>query len=138
MNGLCYYLGYRKGWKLAVAYATGTRGERSAIRRRLAILNDSYSGFARGLWAGFGDLADQRSQAIRSGRARRTVNPFKLARVLERIASYHPDLARRGPSPSHHVTSHHRLSRSWILKSITRKLRDGASVDAGALGKSAA
>jgi hypothetical protein len=87
MNGKLFYLGYNRGWKLAGAYATGTRQERSVIRRRLALLNDSYSAFARGAWAGFHDLAEQRSTAIRLGLAPRTVNPFKFARLLERIAS---------------------------------------------------
>jgi hypothetical protein len=78
-------MGYNRGWKLAAAYATGTRRERSEIRRRLAILNESFSSFSRGLWAGFRDLADQRSAAILAGMAPRTVNPHRLKNVLDRI-----------------------------------------------------
>jgi hypothetical protein len=86
MNGTTYYLGYRNGWKLATTYATGTRRDRAAIRRRLELLKDSFGQFARGLWDVFADLAEQRSEAIRAGLAPRTIRPTRLERVLERIA----------------------------------------------------
>jgi hypothetical protein len=85
MNGKLFYLGYNRGWKMAAAYATGTRRQRGEIRQRLAILSDSFSSFARGVWSGFRDLAEQRSEAIRSGRAPRTINPFRLSRLLDRV-----------------------------------------------------
>lgn len=85
MRNKLYYLGYSKGWKLATRYATGTKSDRRDVRGRLSRLGESYGQFAEGLWDGFNDMASQRSEAIKAGRAPRTVNPFKLERILDRV-----------------------------------------------------
>ena len=85
MRNKLYYLGYSKGWKMATRYASGTKAERRDVRNRLALLNESYGQFAEGLWDGFGDLSSQRSESILKGLAPRTINPHRLAHVLERI-----------------------------------------------------
>jgi hypothetical protein len=87
MNGKLYYLGRNAGWRMAGIYATGTRRQRAAIRQRLEVLKDSYSRFAAGVWDGFADRAEQRSEAIRAGIAPRTINPRKLEQALERISA---------------------------------------------------
>jgi hypothetical protein len=87
MNGKLYYLGRNAGWRMAGIYATGTRRQRGEIRRQLEVLKDSYSRFAAGVWDGFADLAEQRSEAIRAGLAPRTIRPTRLERVLERASA---------------------------------------------------
>jgi hypothetical protein len=87
MNGRVYYLGRNRGWKLAARYANATKQERREIRARLAALKDSFSQFTRGLWDGFQDLAEQRSEAILAGLAPRTISPSKLTGLLDRINS---------------------------------------------------
>jgi hypothetical protein len=86
MRGKLYYTGFNAGWKLAKRYATGTNAQRRAIRARLAKLNDSWSQFANGVWEGFEDFAEQRSEAIKAGLAPRTINPHKFGKMLARLA----------------------------------------------------
>lgn len=80
--------GYGKGhamrWADALAYTLGTRRVRSAIRRRIAEGAESDAMFWLGYRHAFADRAERRAAAIRAGLVARTVNPHKLARVLER------------------------------------------------------
>ena len=85
MRPKLYYVGREIGWDWAGQYAAGTRQERRSIRRKLARMADHYSAFVEGIWDGFADRAEQRAEAIQEGRTKRTINPHKLRRVLERV-----------------------------------------------------
>ncbi len=86
MRGKSWYMGYTIGFDWARAYATGTRLERAAIRRKLVRMAESYNGLVRGIWTGWNDLVDQLAPAILEGKAPRTINPHKLTHVLERVS----------------------------------------------------
>lgn len=80
-----YYLGLNRGFSMALAYATGTKAARRAIRTRLAMVAPSYSQFGQGVYCGFSDAAEQRSEHILAGRAPRTCSPYKLRNLLNRV-----------------------------------------------------
>lgn len=71
-------LGYNAGWKAGLAYATGTRRDRAAVRAKLARLSGSYSDFADGYRRGVEDRVEQRAEAIEAGLVARTIRPSKL------------------------------------------------------------
>lgn len=79
-----YGKGNAMGWADALAYTLGTRRTRKAIRRRIAKGAESYAPFWEGYRSAFRDRAEQRAEAIRAGLIARTINPHKLARVLDR------------------------------------------------------
>jgi hypothetical protein len=86
MRGKSWYRGHTIGWEWARAYAAGTKLERAAIRRKLGRMADSYNALVQGIWAGWSDRVEQLAPAIRDGRAPRTINPHKLAHLLERVS----------------------------------------------------
>jgi hypothetical protein len=85
MRGKSWYLGHTLGWNWAGQYATGSRTDRAAMRRKLCRMAGSYNGLVQGIWTGWSDRVEQLAPAIREGRAPRTINPHTLSHVLERI-----------------------------------------------------
>lgn len=77
--------GLTMGWTDARAYATGTKAERRAIRRRLV---KSSLGYGRPFWnqyrAYFAMACEDFARAIAEGRIARTCNPHKLLNLLDR------------------------------------------------------
>ncbi len=71
--------GYRMGWDDAKVYATGSKVERAAIRRRLAKANRT---FGNPFWTEYHRALTGRAEAygvaIREGRLPRTIRPTKL------------------------------------------------------------
>jgi hypothetical protein len=85
VKGDLTYNGWRIGARWALAYATGTRAERRTIRHRLARMGENYSRFVAAVWEGFDCVAGDLAAEILDGRRPRTVNPFKLRNLIERI-----------------------------------------------------
>jgi hypothetical protein len=85
MRGKPYYAGYTIGWDWARAYATGTKAARREIRRKLHRMAPSDNTLVQGIWQGFADLVEQLVPSIKSGQVARTINPWKLSTVLERV-----------------------------------------------------
>jgi hypothetical protein len=80
-----YYNGLTWGHAAAQAYAVGGKQERATIRRLFARTSESYNPFWMGAYEGFGDAAEQRATAIRTGLAPRTIRPGKLESFLGRV-----------------------------------------------------
>lgn len=77
--------GLELGWDDALAYVTGGKQQRAAIRRRLAKAAAGAGGFWARYRDAFRDRAEQRAEAIEAGRAARTIGPRKLRYILQYV-----------------------------------------------------
>lgn len=77
--------GLKMGWTDARTYATGTRTQRAAIRRRLVKASLGYTGEFWGKYREYASMAlCDFATAIEEGRMARTCRPSKLRNLMDR------------------------------------------------------